>query len=392
MKPKRKKFLKGLVRKKSKKAPSTVPSDSSKQDGDDSTVYSVAFDASSKVSSVSSMLDTGKSPAGDPIHVVLLLMDPKTRRFELLQLEFDPNTAKVDDVFSQISLSATEPTLRSQNYDSLYTLGGEELKAGLELGEYIEKAGIVIAVPSSSEEKPESVTKMANPILSNPKVHAMLSSSGLDIPDLPEPVEKAPKAAPAPSPVKEIAPPPELVEDEPVVEEPTPEPEPEPEVPQTTRAAPVAAPTPAIPQPTPASPKSTNFFAIGAILAVFVHLVLKVNVHYTSPLGPGDSLASGKSRGLCGLLGLSPLHDCDVSTAVMGSDGVFTVSKGDDVVFAIAGKVCEDDDGDCEDGLAISEDGKITIGGSRVKTITKASADLKPWPFTEDVTLPKTFL
>ncbi len=174
-KPRRKKLFKGLIRKKSKKTTSAAPSAAvPKTDGDDSTVYSVAFDATSKVSSASSVLDTVKTPIGDPIHVILLLMDPKTRRFELLQLEFDSNTAKVDDVFSQIAVSATEPTLRSQSYDSLYTLRGEELKAGLELGEYIETAGIVIAVPSSSEEKPESVTKMANPILSNPKVHNMV--------------------------------------------------------------------------------------------------------------------------------------------------------------------------------------------------------------------------
>jgi len=292
-------------------------------------------------------------------------------------LEFDSNTAKVDDVFSQIAVSATEPTLRSQSYDSLYTLTGEELKAGLELGEYIESAGIVIAVPSASEEKPESVTKMANPILSNPKVHNMLVSSGLDIMDLPEPVEKEKSA---PTPVKEEVAAPTLVT-EPVVEEKAPEP-------VATRAAPIV---PEEPEPEPAK-KSTNYFAIGAILAVLVHLVLKINAHYTSPLGPGDSLASGRSRGVCGLLAICPLTSCDVSTAVMGDDGVFTVSQGEDVVFKIAGKVCGEDDADCVDGLAIDEDGKITIGGSRVKTLTKATVDLKPWPFTEDVTLPKTFL
>lgn len=378
VKPKRKKLFKGLVRKKSKKAvPSSAASTSSKQNEDDSTVYSVAFDASSKVSSASSVLDTVKTPIGDPIHVILLLMDPKTRRFELLQLEFDSNTAKVDDVFSQIAVSATEPTLRSQKYDSLYTLRGEELKAGLELGEYIETAGIVIAVPSTSEEQPESVTKMATPILSNPKVHTMLTTSGLDIQDLPEPVEKAP---PAPSPVKEIPVPP------------TPEVAPEPE--PVTRAV-AALPTVddekiESPKPQP-EPKSTNFFAIGAILAVIVHLVLKVNVHYTSPLGPGDSLASGRSRGVCGLLALSPLHDCEVSTATMGEDGVFTVTKGDDVVFAISGKVCGDEE-DCVDGLAIDEDGKVTIGGSKVKRVTRATVGVAPWPFTEDVFFPKNFL
>ncbi len=193
-----------------------------------------------------------------------------------------------------------------------------------------------------------------------------LATSGLDIEDLPEPVEKA---KPAPSPVKEIA-----------------SPAPEPAI---VEKAVIEPPAP-VDEPEPAA-KSTNYFAIGAILAVVVHLILKVNAHYTSPLGPGDALASGRSRGVCGLLAIVPFSSCEVSVATMGDDGIFTVTQGDEVIYKLSGNVCGDD-ADCVDGLAIDEDGKVTIGGSRVKTLIKASADLKPWPFAEDVTIPKTLL
>lgn len=405
-KPKRKKLFKGLVRRKSKKseessvppAGQTTDSSSGAAADDESTVYSVAFDATSKVSSGSSMIETQKTPLGDPIHVILLLMDPKTRRFELLQLEFDSNTAKVEDVFSQIAISATEPTLRTQKYESLCNLVGEELKSGLELAEYIDTAGIVIAVPATSEEDSQSIAKMATPILSNPKVHTMLSSSGLEISDLPPPAEKKTP----PTPIKEVPTPAKPIVDEPkeeekVEEEPEPEVEPEEEEKPVTRSAPpTSEPTP----PVPATPKyvepvekksGNNFIVMGAIFAVVFHLVMKTNLHFTSPLVPGLVLENGRERGACGLLSLSPFSDCESAIAKM-EDGVFSVTKGDEVVFAISGPACGDAE-DCVDGLVIGEDGKITIGGKKkVKVLTRAKIDIKPWPFSEDVVLPKNML
>jgi len=405
-KPKRKKLFKGLVRRKSKKseessvppAGQTTDSSSGAAADDESTVYSVAFDATSKVSSGSSMIETQKTPLGDPIHVILLLMDPKTRRFELLQLEFDSNTAKVEDVFSQIAISATEPTLRTQKYESLCNLVGEELKSGLELAEYIDTAGIVIAVPATSEEDSQSIAKMATPILSNPKVHTMLSSSGLEISDLPPPAEKKTPPTPikeVPTPAKPIVD--ETKEEEKVEEEPEPEVEPEEEEKPVTRSAPpTSEPTP----PVPATPKyvepvekksGNNFIVMGAIFAVVFHLVMKTNLHFTSPLVPGLVLENGRERGACGLLSLSPFSDCESAIAKM-EDGVFSVTKGDEVVFAISGPACGDAE-DCVDGLVIGEDGKITIGGKKkVKVLTRAKIDIKPWPFSEDVVLPKNML
>ena len=127
------------------------------------------------------LLGTEKTPLGEPIHVILLLMDPKTRRFELLQLEFDSSVAKVSDIYGQINASATEITLKSQEYNSLTNLKSEQLDDSKLISAYIDSAGIVIAVPSSSGESPEAITKLATPILTNPKVHKMVSSSKCDV-------------------------------------------------------------------------------------------------------------------------------------------------------------------------------------------------------------------
>ena len=81
-------------------------------------------------------------------------MDPHTRRFELLQLEFDSHTATVSDITDQIAISATEPSLQGQQFDKngLVTLKGTTLESGKKVGAYVDAgcAAIVIAVPADS--------------------------------------------------------------------------------------------------------------------------------------------------------------------------------------------------------------------------------------------------
>lgn len=376
VKPKKnRKFgFKGGIRKKTKKEDKPVvpkPAD----DGDDSTVYSVAFDAATaSKSNAASNLESAKTPIGDPIHVILLLMDPKTRRFELLQLEFDSSSATVSDIFAQIAVSATEPTLKSQQYETLIDLKGDELIASKNLAEYIDSAGIVIAVPATTKDDGVAIAKMATPILSNPKVHTMLASSGLEIADLPEPAIK---------PVKQL----EKTRSEVVASPSAPATENEEQTVSDTDSKPMSAPEPPAPSTTKPAPKSSiNVFALAAF-AVVAHLILKVHIHYTTPLGPGDVLAPGRSRGMCGLNSISPFSGCESASMTMGEDGVFQVVKAGEVVYELTGKDC---DQDC--GLSIDEDGKVTINGARVKTTIKASAELQPWPFSEDVYIPRTFM
>ena len=137
----------------------------------------------------------------------------------------------------------------------------------------------------------------------------------------------------------------------------------------------------------PTAPSTTKRVFALAAFAVVAHLILKVHIHYTTPLGPGDVLAPGRSRGMCGLNSILPFSGCESASMTMGEDGVFQVVKAGEVVYELTGKDC---DQDC--GLSIDEDGKVTINGARVKTTIKASAELQPWPFSEDVYIPRTFM
>jgi hypothetical protein len=139
-----------------------------------------------------------------------------------------------------------------------------------------------------------------------------------------------------------------------------------------------------------------SLLAMVAILAVAIRLIMMVHIHFTNPLGPGDILRAGRTRGFCGLASLlspSPLalEPCEPMTSRMGDDGVFQVVKKGEVVYELTGeKDCKEG---CVAGLLIGQDGKLKINGSsRVKTTLRAKIDLKPWPFAEDVVLPKTFL
>ena len=89
------------------------------------------------------------SPKVTPaLQVILLLMDPKTRRFELLQLEFDSNKALVSDVIAQIPMSVTEEQLRLQQYDGVCDRGGMEMIKTMRLSDFCKTNEVVLAIPS----------------------------------------------------------------------------------------------------------------------------------------------------------------------------------------------------------------------------------------------------
>jgi len=114
-----------------------------------------------------------ESTAAKPIQVVLLLMDPSSRRFELLQLEFDSNKAMVSDVIRQIQSSATETTLRDMNYVGVCDQLGVEMIASMKLSKFCRGNEIVMAIPRGLNGK--ETAKLAGPILGDPKVADMVS-------------------------------------------------------------------------------------------------------------------------------------------------------------------------------------------------------------------------
>lgn len=109
-----------------------------------------------------------------PIQIVLLLIDPTSRRFELLQLEFDANGAIVNDVLSQVHQSATEEIFRSMIYAGVCDLEGTEMIGLMKLVLFCRNNDVAIAIPSGLSAK--DTAKLAEPILFDPKVEEMVST------------------------------------------------------------------------------------------------------------------------------------------------------------------------------------------------------------------------
>jgi hypothetical protein len=171
----------------------SAPSSTAASTGPDdaSTVYQVDVDDRSVLTSRSSPTTAsaaGEAAQGDALgglpaaakkpyllKVVLLLMDPETRRFELLQLEFDSLKALVSDVLSQIAVSVTEESLRVKNYGAITGRDGIEYTPDQLLSTFCKGNDILVAVPAGTSAKESS--RLARPILSDDKVVSMVRTA-----------------------------------------------------------------------------------------------------------------------------------------------------------------------------------------------------------------------
>lgn len=106
------------------------------------------------------------------LKVVLLLMDPETRRFELLQLEFDSLKALVSDVLAQIPVSVTEEALRLQSYTGIAGKDGVEMVPSQLLATFCQGNEVLVAIPEGVPSK--ECSRLARPILSDDKVVTMV--------------------------------------------------------------------------------------------------------------------------------------------------------------------------------------------------------------------------
>lgn len=190
---KKKRFsIKGLLAgesKKERKARKMEEDNASKKSGIDAdadTVYQVNVDdrAISVMSGDSKLTDKTDKTAerflsgakkSYALRVVLLLMDPETRRFELLQLEFDSEKALVSDVLTQIPLAVTEEVLKKQTYVAICGANGEEMKSGVLLSDFCKGNDVLVAVPSGVAAA--ECARLARPILHDAKVVGMVSGS-----------------------------------------------------------------------------------------------------------------------------------------------------------------------------------------------------------------------
>ena len=109
------------------------------------------------------------------LQLVLLLLDPISRRFELLQLEFDSLRARVVDVIAQVPISVTDDAIRSQKYEGVISDNSELMDSSVRLADFCKEKQVLVALPTGISIK--DCIRLARPILSNSQVVEMVSSS-----------------------------------------------------------------------------------------------------------------------------------------------------------------------------------------------------------------------
>lgn len=324
----------------------------------------------------SSSATTSSSSVGTiakPIQVVLLLMDPASRRFELLQLEFDSNKAMVSDVLRQIQCSATETTLRDMNYVGVCDQSGMEMISSMKLSKFCKGDDIVLAMPDGM--RGVDTAKLAGPILSDPKVEDMLVPSGAKVQS--KPVRKSRSATRGGTKLTKIA---------------------EEDIRRKERklsSSPRKAKSGSGGKPTEKKSSSILPTAIlGILISSLLFVTVQRHVRVTKPLESGDSLHPGEWKSQCGIFDLFPegwleklpmdklSSSCDVSSSSMlelGRDGTLRYfTKGGDGEREETWSVAGGNDGDqcveggeekCPDeGATFWEDGThwyVEMGGIR---------------------------
>uniref|UniRef100_A0A7S4NFY1 Uncharacterized protein n=1 Tax=Odontella aurita TaxID=265563 RepID=A0A7S4NFY1_9STRA len=313
---------------------------------------------------------------GSAIQIILLLMDPSSRRFELLQLEFDSTRALVSDVLCQIPHSATVESMRTQKYRAVCDRKGREMDNGSKLDGFTKgKEGeVILAIPQDMSSR--ECAKLAKPILSDPNVVAMLNPPSASLAPVKEDTEKKAKEAPE----------------------------------SKSRAAPALAEE----EPSKDASGGSGFVTFLTVLVGLASVAAGtyfLHEAITASLGSGDSLKPGSRRSKCGFLGLVPpvilekLSDlaeqhapghaglipevCEPAGIEMGEDGILRKyhggGTGGETVWEIAGGLCPEGDEECVPGLVVEENGALVIGGKPGKIKKTASADeMVPWPFDID--------
>lgn len=383
-------------RRSKEKAATTAPATTSSSAGgtappesdDVATIYNVDVDERSVVTSVSSPVkaeeakssgdqaapgspDAGKKPY--LLKVVLLLMDPDTRRFELLQLEFDSLKALVSDVLAQIPISVTEESLRLKSYTGITSRDGNEWSPEKLLANFCKGNDILVAVPTGVPAK--ECARLARPILSDDKVVSMvrnngncvscnivrsflarltldhsplslqLLSSGIDAKAWREKKKKR-KSGPKTSS--------RALEDD---------------------IADGAAGS--------ASSSTKTILVIAVVVAAIVLQVF--HMYISTAIKPGHIVSPGIWLTKCGLLAFLP--SCENNARLEFTDrGVVTLYHQDGTpMWELQGGVCPKSDASCVPGLQVKDDNTLVVGGKTVSHVKlfDLNAELSPWPFAE---------
>jgi hypothetical protein len=139
---------------------------------DDDTVVGVNVASNGPSTPVSAAKSSAPATASKPtIRAVLLLMDPNSRKFELIQLEFDSTIALVADVLHQAQ--SYQSATRNLKYEGVCNQNGHEMISSLNLSIYCKGNEIVtIAIPEGMDGN--ETLQLAQPILSDSKVIDMV--------------------------------------------------------------------------------------------------------------------------------------------------------------------------------------------------------------------------
>lgn len=116
--------------------------------------------------------------AEQPRKVFLLLLDPRSKVFELIQLIFPPSTTTLADILSMIPQNATEDVLASQRYNGLIRPESRAVpwtdKKGLAQS-HIRAGEILVAIPYEFSTK--YINRLGRQIIGNPRIQTLLETT-----------------------------------------------------------------------------------------------------------------------------------------------------------------------------------------------------------------------
>lgn len=333
------------------------------------------------------------------LKVVLLLMDPRTRRFELLQLEFDSSKALVADVLSQIPISATEDALKDQGYIGICGHDGKQMPQQFLLSQLSKGNEVLVAIPYGQEGA--NVAKYARPILNDSQVVSMLVSSGIVVdswrekkrtkssnsrsssssstdcknrvstaettsekpPSYVTPQKMAPEAAP---PVVKPS------EKEVVATTPT----------KTTTVAARNRVTPKSAANKVETP-SKNMVIVAITVVVIAVVMQTIHRFISAPIQPNHVVAPGVWLSKCGLMAFMPTCRNEYLT-MDGKGNLSLYDSKSELAWQIQGRACAPGNYGCIPGMQVKEDGSLLVGGKHVTHVTMyKESQLTPWPFAK---------
>ena len=162
----------------------SVASHQSRSSRRPSSTRSVASSSKSVISTTSS-----NHPGNKDFKVFLLLLHPRSKIFELIQLYFNPTTTTIRDVIRMIPANATEAALGVQEYNGLCRPKAEDKDdreiANLDLlvqnhdnmknSAQVVREEILVAVPVGYSVN--KISKLSQQILANPRIQKLLKNS-----------------------------------------------------------------------------------------------------------------------------------------------------------------------------------------------------------------------